>query len=247
MRSLLLLLIVAGCSAPQRDYHGEFVPVVSIACGVSEGGGVATPDDTTTCQTCDGKGRLPIRDTGRFEDCPDCDLDPPLTPLSASSPAAPTVKQSLQVAPALKKEAEDFKADIVPAEPTPELAEPPAPKAVEWLTWPEAAALSKATGRPVLVLQRFRDPAQDAACLPCQRLKKTLDSPEALEAFAELGIPCLGYADDWQKQNVTAPTLALVRPDDAPNDKVQSLSGFRVAPLGDFLADVRTWLDGLDQ
>jgi hypothetical protein len=201
MRALLLLVLCVGCAAPVRDYSGEFVPVIAVACGVATVGDAATPDvPVFKCSTCEDKGRLPIRDTGRFEDCPDCDIDTPI------------------------------QSDAL---------------AVEWLTWPEAAALSKETGRPVLVLQKFRDPKDDAACLPCQRLKKTLADDATFEAFAELGIPCIGYAEDWQGENVTAPTIALVRPDAKPADKVQSLSGFRVAPADAFLSDLTEWLDGL--
>lgn len=119
----------------------------------------------------------------------------------------------------------------------------PAVAAPEWLTWSEAKALSSETGRPVLVLQRFRDPKDDAACLPCQRLKKTLEDPATFKAFAELGIPCVGIAEDWQTDNVTAPMIAFVAPGAAPSDKVQSLSGFRVAPASDFLTDIKAWLD----
>lgn len=151
-------------------------------------------------------------------------------------------------------------------QPTPELAPPikaevspppPAPvtetghdagheaPAVEWRTWSEAAALSKETGRPVLVLQKFRDPQDDAACLPCQRLNKTLADPATLKAFAALGIPCLGYAEDWQQGDAVAPTIAYVSPGAAPSDSVQSLSGFRVAPADALLKDLRTWINAL--
>jgi hypothetical protein len=215
MRLLLLLLLCVGCSAPVRDYSGEFVPVIAIACGAATVGSPATPDAPAfDCATCEDKGRLPIRDTGRFEDCPDCDLDTPISATILNDPQS-----------------------------TPELAEP----VVEWLTWPEAADLAKETGRPVLVLQKFRSPADDAACLPCQRLNKTLADPATLAEFAKLGIPCIGIAEEWQSGSPTAPTIAYVSPGAAPSDKVHSLSGFRVSPADAFLTDLRTWLDGLEK
>lgn len=216
MQRLLPLLLCVGCSAPVADYSGQFVPVIAVACGVATVGDAAQPvTPAFKCATCEDKGRLPIRDTGRFEDCPDCDTNPPLSP---PPPAEPQDASPGQDAPA-----------------------------VEWLTFTEAASLSKETGRPILVLQRFRDPAADAACLPCQRLKKTLADDDTLAKFAELGIPCLAVAEDWQKGDIVAPTIALVQPDAAPGDPVQSLSGFRVAPADAFLTDLTEWIDALDQ
>jgi hypothetical protein len=218
MRALLPLLLCVGCSAPVADYSGQFVPVIAVACGVATVGVDAAPvTPSDECQTCGGKGRLPIRDTGRFEDCPDCDANPPLTSLSPPPPAEP--QYAGQDAPAVE--------------------------AVEWLTWPEASALSKETGRPVLVLQKFRDPKADAACLPCQRLKRTLEDDVVLAVFAGQGIPCLGYAEDWQSGPPTAPTIAYVSPGAAPSDKVQSLSGFRVAPADAFLEDLTEWIENV--
>ncbi|MEM7676815.1 MAG: hypothetical protein AAF449_12500 [Myxococcota bacterium] len=39
----------------------------------------AEPAITFGCDTCEDLGKLPIEGTGRFNDCPFCDLDPPLT------------------------------------------------------------------------------------------------------------------------------------------------------------------------
>jgi hypothetical protein len=101
MRALLPLLLCVGCSAPVADYSGQFVPVIAVACGVATVGVDAAPvTPADECQTCNGKGRLPIRDTGRFEDCPDCDANPPLTSLSPPPPAEP--QDAGQDAPAVE-------------------------------------------------------------------------------------------------------------------------------------------------
>jgi hypothetical protein len=231
IRMMLLLSVACGCSAPVADYSGQCVSAIAISCAIAEGSSTADPvTPAFKCARCEDKGWFYTRDTGLKQDCPECDADP-------LSKAAATIINDPQPTPELAPP---------PAEPN-ESARQEAPAVIEWLTWPEASALSKETGRPVLVLQKFRNPADDAACLPCQRLKKTLADPAAFKAFAELGIPCLGYADEWQAKggDLVAPMLALVQPDAAPSDPVQSLSGFRVAPADALLNDLRKWINAL--
>lgn len=112
----------------------------------------------------------------------------------------------------------------------------------EWLTWPEAQALQALTGRPVLVFLSFADPAKDAACLPCQRLKKTLADPDTLRKLAELGILARSDCERWQADKLKAPAIVYVAEGDT---KPPMLTDFAVGPPDKFLSQLKVWTNGL--
>lgn len=168
-----------------------------------------------------------------------------------NTPAAPLPSTSIKGGSAQLVESPIETAETADSTPAPRMepaprqdadAEPPAepsPPKPQWLTWPEAHAEQLRTGRPVLVLVSFE------GCAPCERLKKLLSKPETLARFAELGVPCLGHARDWQGKDKTewqAPAIVYADGRDKPpmNTKL------KFATADQFLESLTGWINAID-
>lgn len=217
IRVLLIAAACVGC-APPADYSGDYLPMIAVACGIAEVGGGAAP---VTPDKPDG--------TPTPDNCPDM--------CGGGVLGDGTVVFDCPTC--------DSNGDGDPNDPAPR-SEPVAKQDADagpvWLTWREAHAEHERTGRPVLIVLHFADPEMDRGCLPCQRLKKTLADPETFAAFAELGIPCRDTAERWHPEGTKVTAPAIVRFDGEP----RMVKNFSVAPAGDFLEEIKEWVDALD-
>ena len=227
--SLLIASMAAGCAPVTKDYTGDYLPVIAVACGVAT---VTTDDAPGPAPTPDGVPRPAdcpdlcnngvLGDGVTVFDCPTCDRDgdgdpndSARTPLSAPSPVS-----------GLSRDAAD---------------------GAGWLTWEEALGEQAETGRPILVFQHFADPAMAASCKPCKVLANLLAEPGVLDRVAELGIPATDTVERWQPKSHrrTAPAIAHVPQGAKRGAKVSQLTGFALDDADAFLASLKAWLDGI--
>lgn len=101
----LALVVAQGCAPPVSDTRGDYLAGLAILASTPRVTPTPAPAPEDDCQSCGGQGWL---GDGRIKfDCPDCDLDPPLSslPVDPSSTAPTSPDQSTPKESALTHEA----------------------------------------------------------------------------------------------------------------------------------------------